>query len=241
MSERPERNIQIISENAYEAFNSLSDYIWKSPRLIESEEKLELAKLKDYFPDSIDPIENTRSMMLRRMRWRKEEHNLKTVFPDVMAVSNLFSVLSYLEFYCFQLCKEVEKNGQSKLSDTRGNGINKLFNFLRDSGIETNKISFWKQIGASIKIRNCLTHANGVVAWAQKDSVELKRIVSTGEYWCRLDGMKIKDGEANVAIISGPYGEQLKIKNDYSFLVSGHAKLFFDQVCMLAEAIQFTK
>ncbi|MFT9025340.1 hypothetical protein [Acetobacter indonesiensis] len=232
-----EEKIQSISNESSKMFDILSDYIWKSPRLIEVETKIEIEKLDIYFPPSEDADESAFTMMLRQMRWKSEENKLKNVFPNVMAISNLYLILSYFEFCCFRLCLEIESRGGTRLSEVHGYGVNKLLQFLKISGISTEEISFRKQVIASLKIRNCLMHANGIISWTKKDNAELKRIVNTGEYWRHMDGIKGADTMGLVVIIPGSYGEQLNIKNDYAFVVSGYTQRFFVQVCSLAKMI----
>jgi hypothetical protein len=166
-----------LSKAAYIEFSDVLDFIWKTPKLIESETKLEIRKLQTKFPLNGDPEHDAMSEKLRRMRWVHEHHKLENVFPYLMATGNLFSSISIFETYCLMLCKVVERNGGLSLSECSGAGLARLFKFCSYAGIDLERAVFRQQVNVAIKIRNCLFHANGLLSWS-RDETELRRTVA---------------------------------------------------------------
>ena len=74
--EEIENQYQKIADRAYLEFTDVADYIWKSPRLIEHETKIETRKLKDYFPNNEEHA---------KLRWHFESNKLNSVFPYLIA------------------------------------------------------------------------------------------------------------------------------------------------------------
>src|SRR5258708_38787875 len=66
-------------------FDLLSDYIWKSVRLIEHEATLELAKLNTYHPGDVDR---------QRRRWKLEGLKLQKALPAVISRANFLSAMT---------------------------------------------------------------------------------------------------------------------------------------------------
>ena len=81
---------------AVHELNDVSDYIYKSPRLLKHERTLEQQKLDAYFPDGGINAD---------IRWRYESKKLNETFPRLIAVGNLFAVLSIFENYVLLLLK----------------------------------------------------------------------------------------------------------------------------------------
>jgi hypothetical protein len=161
-----------LAARASEEFESLSDFIWKAPRLVETEKELDLAKLEQYFPN--DPES-------RELRWKYESHKLDHVFPYLIAVGNLFALLSLFESYMLALCSELQSRTLVRLDGVSGTGISRLFRFLRKVGIKPEELRLYRQIQAASKIRNCLIHASGVLSWSL-DNNDLCDLQRTGIY-----------------------------------------------------------
>lgn len=214
-----------IAYEAYFKFEDISDYVYKSQRLIEHETKSEIAKPDDYFP-------NDESM--RELRWKLESTKLKNVFPDLISSGNLFNVLSILETYLMILALELEKNLNKQLLSSKGNGINRIFNFLRYLGINLEEKKYYHQINAAIKIRNCLLHANGMLAWS-KDVIELKRIQQSVIYLSHDH----RDNEKynKISIVNSVIGERIQIDNNYPFILCFYATEFIVDLCKSASEL----
>jgi len=221
-----------IADRAYLEFVDISDYIWKSPKLIEHETKSEITKLKTYFPDD----ENR-----RKLRWKFESNKLESVFPYLISSGNLSCVLSILETYLMILALELEKDINIQLSSFRGNGINRIFCFFRKlEGINLEKSSHYHQINAAIKIRNCLLHASGMLEWS-KDAKELERIQSSGTYLSNEHRNRRKNsgGEFNeLCIVNSGFGKKIQVNNSYPHILSSYARDFIISLCQSASELK---
>jgi hypothetical protein len=212
--------IDIITESAHREFSDAADYIWKTPRFIDKEFADELQKLPN------DPE-------IASIRWHFESKKLKHVFPFLLATGNLFSVTSLFETYLLRLAKEVEKITSNTLSSVKGQGVQRLFNFFKACGIKPDSISLWPQIDAAIKIRNCLTHASGLLEWS-RDNKELRRIVNSGTFLSKDNREKYKKviGDLDqVTIYVSGFGDRIQISNNYSWISYAYYRDFFIELC----------
>ena len=219
-----------IENQAIQEFSDISDYIWKSTRLIDHETQLEKEKLRHYFPNDIKSNE---------LRWKYESNKLNSIFPYLIAVGNLFNVLSVFESYLLLLSIEVEKHSSVKLKNIRGNGIKKMFNFFRQVELDIENISHFEQVNASIKIRNCFMHACGVLDWSKEDK-ELERIQKSLKHLSkehRNDQLQKKDTDKILRIVNSPLGKKLELDNTYPFLLTNYLRCFFIEICQKARTL----
>jgi hypothetical protein len=204
-------------------FDELADYIWKSPHLIDNETKIEKQKIKDYFPDNAE---------MAKLRWSYESRKLQSTFPYIIAVSNLYSVTSLLESYLLLLICEIESGTLTKLIEIKGNGISRYFNFFEKNGINLNDIKYYKQVRASLKIRNAFIHANGILKYL-KESVEIRRIYSQHEF-LENDHYKRKVENKSrideVEIIQTAHGEKLQISMLYAHTLAFYYREFLSSL-----------
>jgi len=215
-----------LAKQAQMEFTAASDYIWKSPRLIEHETKLELEKLPVYFPN--DP-------QTAKLRWEFESRNLTKVFPYLIAVGNLFSVASLFETYLLLLGSKLQDHSGLPLESVKGQGVAKLFAYFKELGIPPNSVPLYEQVQAAIRIRNCLAHASGMLAWS-RDNKELRRLQASGAYLSREHrDMRIARGGAfdEVRITKSSVGDRLHISNGYSFTVASYLQQYFVALCGL--------
>lgn len=220
-----------LAERAYREFTDVSDYIWKSPRLIEHETELEVKKLHTYFPND---------QKHAKIRWHFESNKLNSVFPYLIAIGNLFSVMSLFEAYLLLLASELEKRTSIPTKSARGQGVNRLFNYFKDIGINLDQVEPYAQVEAAIKIRNCLTHASGLLTWSIEKQ-ELKRLQKSGTYLSKEHRSlrKNKGGEYDeVRIVTSGLGERLQVNNEYAFVVSGYLRDFFIGLCQSATSFK---
>lgn len=214
-----------LRDRADRAFEHLTDYIWKTPRLIEAEEALEREKIESYFPlTERDEKANALNNRLRSLRAAQEIPKLRVSFPSFVASANLMLSASTFEHWCLALCKEIEAQGDAALTDVPGVGVHRLLKFLRRFDVDLDGSKFCKQAIAAIKIRNCLVHANGVVSHMGRDRADLYRIVASHEYVSRrrFDGSERSwpPEEGHVRIVETGLGDQLVIDNEYSWVSS---------------------
>jgi hypothetical protein len=216
--------LETLSKGAYREFNDVSDYIWKSPNLIHHETKVEVEKLKEYFPNNFEGA---------KIRWRFESQKLNNVFPYLIAVGNLFNVLSLFESYLLLLASEIEKSTNVSINSIRGQGINRLFNYFRRLGIDLEQIEPYHQVQVAIKVRNCLVHASGLLAWSREEK-ELKRIKKSNSFLSKQHrNLRQTQGSAfdEITIVASSLGDRLQIKNEYALVVSWYLRDFFAGLC----------
>jgi hypothetical protein len=217
-----------LRDRACREFEEVSDFFWKAPKIIDHERKLELRKLDEYFPESSD---------FREFRWRHESHKLDHTFPYLIAVGNLFSAVSLFESYLLLLAGELQTHSGVLVSDTKGQGIGRLFAFFRRLDVAPEGVTLHEQVTAAIKIRNCLMHASGMLDWS-RESDELQRIQSTGAYLSNQHRRsRLERGVAfdEVSIMSSDLGNRLAIDNGYSHLLCSYLRIYFTALCDLVQ------
>jgi len=223
--------LEELAERASQEFSDAADYIWKSPRLITHETELELKKLPAYFPNDPDHA---------KIRWQFESDKLKRVFPYLIAIGNLFSVVSLFESYLLLFANEIERRTGKPISSVRGHGVNRLFNYFRELGLALEKVENYHQVQAAIKIRNCLAHASGLLKWS-REAQELKRIQKSGSYLSKEHRKRreTSGGEYDeVQVVTSGLGERLQVNNEYAFIVTSYLSEFFIGTCQLAASLK---
>jgi len=162
-----------LESSARQEFSDASDYIWKSLHFVEHETKLEKNKLIEYFQNDEESA---------KLRWQLESKKLNNVFPYHISVGNLFSIMSLFESYLFMLSKEIEKETGTRVSLASRRGISGILGYFKSVGVDILTLDLYDQITAAIKIRNCLSHANGILSRSENDELEIKRIQKSGVY-----------------------------------------------------------
>lgn len=145
-----------LAQRARLEFGDVADFIWKTPRLIESETKTEVEKLRTYYPTTGDCEKDLLARGLRKLRWNLEAPKLEHVFPYLMSTGNLFIVAALFESYCLMLCAALEKTHNVRVSDIPGVGISRFFKFLSRIGIDLETVPLRQQVQIGLKVRNCL-------------------------------------------------------------------------------------
>jgi hypothetical protein len=234
-------NLHALAYAARSEFEDIADYVWKSPNLIKTETQLEIEKLRAYFPLTGSPNEDAEAIRLRKTRWFFEARRLGKVFPHVMCHGNFFTSLSVFEAYVLMLCREINKCKILSLDNYSGRGIGKYWKYLSDVPIDLKALAFHEQILAALAIRNCLLHANGVIAWL-KNPDEVRQIVRERKYWADYTRNKVAPEDSrDVHIADGPLGEQLVISNDYAHAVLHYLSFFYVDLSKNAQAACFGK
>lgn len=219
--------LQQLSAGAQSEFTDVSDFIWKAPRLIHHERELELSKLDDYFQNYPE---------LRERRWKMESRKLDLTFPYLIAVGNLFSTLSLFESYLLLLVGELQKYTTVQVHDVKGQGVSRLFKFIRLVGVIPEQVSLHEQVQASIKIRNCLTHVSGILAWSREND-DLIRIQRTASYLSpEHKKMRLERGGKfdDVLVVESALGDRLIIKNEYCHTLCSYLRSYFSGLCEIA-------
>jgi hypothetical protein len=224
-----------FARSAHQHFNDVLDYVWKSPTLIDSQRRVEARKRTKYFPLKGNPDADADALQLRLIRKVIHDERFKTVYPRMIASANLFAILSLYEYYFLALCKNVEQGTGRRMSD-KERGIHGLRRYIRNMGVELSRVPFDRQILAAIGIRNCLVHANGVLAWSSSEA-KIRNIITTLEFLSPRTVGRLKERNENsnhVVIEDSPVGERIRISNDYAHLVAGFARDHFCHVDILA-------
>ena len=65
------------------------------------------------------------------LRWRRESEKLTRVFPYLIAVGNLFSVVSLFESYLLLLGGKLQDHSGIPLGSVKGQGVTRLFNYFK--------------------------------------------------------------------------------------------------------------
>ena len=211
-----------IRLNIHNQFNSLLDYIFKTPQFIDGQVAIERRKLDSYFPAQSGPNPDEHVTYLRNLRSEIEGARLFNDFPRFMAASNLFLAAAIFERFLYEICKKVE-SAELQLSDQRGNGIGRYFGFLCKVGLLPDKTSFYQQIDSAIAFRNALLHADGRMEICRNSS-KIERIVRSHLYIepsRRLNGPHTDENGHPEVGLSG-YPVQLKIDNFYVYRATAY-------------------
>ncbi|SEJ39023.1 hypothetical protein SAMN05216201_1082 [Pseudomonas linyingensis] len=219
-----------LAARARREFVDVSDFIWKAPRLIEHERELELSKLDAYFPNHPE---------LRKRRWDLESHKLDHTFPYLIAVGNLFGAVSLFESYLLLLAGEIQPHVAVQLRDVKGQGVSRLFRFFRLVGMSPEQVFLHEQVQAAIKIRNCLTHASGMLAWS-RESCDLRRIQSAGAYLSpEHRRMRLDRGSRFDEVLVGEsaFGDRLVVDNRYSHVLCSYLHTYYSALCEAAKSV----
>jgi hypothetical protein len=217
-----------LANSAFFEFSCITDYIWKSPRLLEHETTLEKKKLDLYFS------RDTRSADLR---WKHESRKLTNIFPYHIAVGNLFSAAALFESYMLLLANLLQDHSGILIGSVKGLGVKRLFSYFKLLGFAPSQVPLFGQVNCGIRIRNCFAHAGGMLAWS-RDRKELIKLESSRIYLSPDDRKRRKTSGndfGEVFITVTPYGAKLQINNDYSYIVSCYFRDYFLKLCNIAE------
>ncbi len=217
-----------LSSNANIDFNFAGDFIWKSPKFLSQELKSEAIKSKEYYKNKPE---------LAKIRFSLEVATISKVFTFHIATGNLFCTTSLFESYILRFALMMEKYTGKKLEEMKGQGINRIFRYLRYSGLQINNIKLWLQIDAALKIRNCLVHAHGILAWIRNEN-DLRRIIK-GKIYLEKGSRKIDRTEADfkddLIIVPSDLGDQIRISNNYAWTANYYYRNYFIDLCQAAK------
>jgi hypothetical protein len=210
----------------YFTFSDLADYIFKLPRFLDPEIEIEREKLWSYFPKSDDPEQERRNAYRRRLRFEREFGNLLVRFPRFMSAANLMLACSVFEHKFLMICRSHPSFAGHRNQAAR-QGVSRLFGFLASIGIDLKSVDKHEQVQVAILFRNCLVHANGLLALSRDEDrirsicdrrqfVEMERRQSydpEGKFW----RAKIEEREG---------GDTLVTSNNYAFVCCAHFRSF---------------
>jgi len=181
-----------------------------------------------YFPDDAKR---------RELRWTHESHKLDHVFPYLIAVGNLFALLSLFESYLLLLCFELQLYTTVQLNGIHGTGVNRFFKFLRRVGIAVEDLPLNQQVQAAIKIRNCLIHASGILSWSHNND-DLRELQQTGAYLSpENQGVRTRQGGEYIYIHTSALGDRLMVRNEYCDVLCFYLRTYLVALCGKAEGM----
>ena len=227
-----------LGERFRAQFSHLLDYIWKAPRLIDHERRLEFSKLDAYFPImGNDSKEDILNMDLQIRRWESESNKLENSFPRFMASSNLFIAASLFEISNASLAQIIESRSTDRICNHKNQGLARIRNFYENHGINYKELRLHRQVEAALKIRNCLYHANGLLILSREQTA-LRDIIRNNIYLENDTRERIKKMSAPIdyiEITSSNIGEQILLKNEYAHIATAYFRDNFVELCSLAK------
>jgi hypothetical protein len=135
------------------------------------------------------------------------------------------------------MCKEIEgaPNCQLKLSEFRGNGVERYFRYMRSHNIRPENIDLHSETEAIIRLRNCIYHANGMLELS-RDSAHLRKIVDEKLYFEPVNqvGTRRKDHKPLAFITNGKFGEQVRVEKLLEWYSTGVYRDYFCALYMSA-------
>jgi hypothetical protein len=144
-------------------------------------------------------------------------------------------VVSLFEAYLLSLAFELQPYLKVQLQDIRGKGATKLFRFFKESGIAYETLQLHQQVQCAIRIRNCLVHASGVLAWSGegKGVLEVQR---TGAYLSPEDRKRrLRSGTYDELYLqTSVFDDRLMVRNGYAHLLCLYFREYFAQLCQAA-------
>lgn len=197
---------QISSE-----MSEIADYVWKSPRLLEHETKIELQKVSD--------MKAVGSERTAAMRWSFEHKKLSETFPHLIAVANLYMSVSACENHILSLLTLLRMR-QSPPTAARSAGLIQHLGACREFGMKPEDSPYYQQVLSIVEIRNCLMHANGFLD-ASKKRANIEAIVRERKYvdgdlkrYWKENGISPSE---NIWIATDVDGVRLDIDNMFSY------------------------
>lgn len=219
----------LLGELEWSAFSELSDvsdYIWKSPRLLTHEKDLEMRKLKAYYPEGGISAD---------IRNHYESIKLNETFPRLIAVGNLFLVLSVFENYVFNLLRILQEQKPIVPRPEMNRGVAEHLKTTKAYGADPFDAKYYEQVLTAISIRNCLMHAKGLLA-AFRQAEALRTQIRDCKFLSpdlrKSRSERERSSVSDEVTIEGTgLGEQLVITNGYSHMACSYLSGYFCALC----------
>lgn len=228
-----------LCNRARREFSTASDFVWKTPRFLEHEAKLEAEKLEEYYHINQNTEKDDLVKELRQLRATLEFRKIYLSFPFLMSTGNVFTIFSLFETYCLLLSKHLESLCAIQLKAVPGSGVNRLFKHLLQCGLKLDRVPLRQEVLAAGKIRNCLFHASGLLSLSREEA-ELRNIVAQTTYLSKEHRQRYLELEKvpnEIRIQSGLLGDQLIVTNDYAWLLCNYLQDHFLGLCKEADNI----
>jgi hypothetical protein len=225
--------VSVLGQRIFQEFSGLLDYIYKTPRFVDEEKKRELRKLSDYYPFTGETERDAEAATMRSIRWSFEGAKIHQLFPNLMASSNLFLIISYHERSLRTLCVELAKEKNLPEDLLQGLPMNGLYKFLKEAGTDWWQASYSLEVEVARKFRNFLIHQGGILNNSKK-SRDVCEYVDKRSYLPKtLRNQEFeKIWSPTNRIQKMELGEQLQVSNDYVWIA---AVCFRDNVVELCD------
>ena len=221
---QPKDTIDAVAKGALSEFSDAGDFAWKVPSFIALQRRIEGKTLREEMTAEV-----------RQLRFRLEGRKLFEVFPYLLTNGTRFTIISLFEAYLFRLVLLLERQTGRSRTEARGQGAEQAFAFFRLCGIVPHRISLWPQIGAMLKIRNCMMHASGVLAHS-RDRQEIHRLIRSEAFLDEKHRGKDPD-EPLLEIRDSSMGPRLHVSYQYPWLVTAYCRDFIIEACELAKEL----
>lgn len=211
-----------VETNAvFEEFSQLSDMIWKLPRFLENETRIEREKLDKYFP-----VGDPHAAVLRTLRWSLEGEKLFGLFPRLL---NQTGVLLAVALFETRLVHAVN----TALAPSRpADDLKACQQLLKDNGLDLEQLRFANQVKLALLVRHCIIHLSGYVDHLRKKDALLAGIEEKDylQHWQIAKGSEA--GNPWLSIEADRYGMRLVISHTYAFVT---CSLLRDNLCELLD------
>ncbi len=212
--------------NAFNELNDISDYVYKSPRLLTHEKDLERRKLAAYFPQG---------GISAGIRSHYESVKLNETFPQFIAMGNLFLVLSVFESYVSELLKILQDQNPAVPKLELSRGVKDHLKATKAYGAKPYDARCYEQVHTAICIRNCLMHAKGLLA-SCRQADDLRTRINDCKFLSpdlrkRRSERERSSVRDEVTIEGAGSGERLVITNNYASLACSYSREYFCALC----------
>ncbi len=180
-------------------------------------------------------------MALRERRFVHEFGKLLVDFPDFMGSSSFVMVLARLEYFLFLICKDHERASNIRLDQFKdgSRGVRRLLNYVASVSRRYAPDDKLEQVRHAITLRNCVVHANGVVALS-KDEARIREIVAARLYYPE----QLRSSQDTERCVHHPkveqtlVGERLVIPNHSAHWICAAARDSLMSLCVEASIAQ---
>jgi hypothetical protein len=215
-------------------FDALSDYIFKSPRFLAAEEKIEKEKLDAYFPP--DDLSET-NQRYRARRAELEFGNIYLRFPIFQRTSNLLIATSLFEHHLTKLMRlEADRASRNVRS---GAGVVEALTHIGDWSETFNQEEMLAPVQAIIKIRNRLVHSGGRLSDGAKCR-EARQIIAEKTYaspWHREHWAENFPELQPISITSQSDGDWIRLSENFPHLVCGYFRELHFGACVALDPL----
>jgi hypothetical protein len=117
-------------------------------------------------------------------------------------------------------------------------GIYKVIKAFRSYGVRSESLKYYEQVIVATKIRNCLIHANGLLA-ASSNQAELRAAIARRIFF-ENENRNRKRASTAIHIVADDLGDRICITNEYSHVANFYLREYFVRLCREADRVLFS-